>query len=322
MSSLDEVPCRATRENLEVSSLLYLDTVQGIPFYLTSDLHLDPNQKNIVSIATQYFADEIDRSKARILFLLGDLFDSRNGQDTSRLINQLIQNLSGLIDNIIFVPGNNDLRGRPNPFQSFNFSKDRVLSPVGAHPIVATIEGLRILAGNIFADFERFIPYLPFCTRDSLLAFYASKLDGKSLFDGNMGSFPAMTDALAQKLDPRIDVLATHYLSHPSSEKLRCHTLPPARRRVVARLAISTEWNPDADLERYKWFSRDLEKIRIWLNSNTFLLGANVLQHPRADLGHGLTCLHGHNHHGQRIQLEIGDRSFEILSHQPFRFGK
>jgi hypothetical protein len=279
-----------------------------------SDFHFSLDQ-GIDSIIQQLKKEK----KSEVLFFLWDVFETRNGEDSSSEINNLISEISEMFQHIIFTPGNHDLRWRVDPWESFSLPKNVYYPESTFDTKVCQIEWNKILVANLFYDMEFINSDLIGGNQDEIREFYKKTNDGKHFLYGDISLFKSMTEVCKKALDSQIDIVATHSLPHPSLTIFR---------------ARPNDWSIDSpgimtvtDMEDHKKhvFNKDFDIdrfIKYW-NLKSFFMGSNILEGKENDIKDGLVCLYGHNHRGWKSSLDIGDKKVHFVSApQPNFWGK
>src|SRR4051812_35551608 len=103
-------------------SLLRLVEIGKTTAMLGSDWHfLAPtiNQENSPARVADRVINDADQlsSGERHLYCVGDIYDAAvPGSNNGLYVQEVLDHLSRRFDAVFFVPGNHDLRGRPDPF--------------------------------------------------------------------------------------------------------------------------------------------------------------------------------------------------------------
>lgn len=267
----------------------------GFQFDIGSDWHLELNKYVPEEVAKRIEA----ASRSRVLFWLGDVFDTVDGQDSSREINDLMERLASKYSKVIFTPGNHDLRGRENPWSQFEFPKNVVYPNGPLEVIVQRIEGMNVLAANLFYDMEFLDPRIIGRTKEEVLTFYQTQTnDGRHLLQGDISLFPHMKRVLLENLRPEIDIVATHVCASPSLVAFRVAEKTGEIERLERELSIPFIFNPIEDEKEAGQESRKTtpEEFRDYWNLKSFIMGSNIVGDPKAIYQDGVTFLSGHNH--------------------------
>lgn len=254
-----------------------------------------------------------------VLFLLGDLFDAVNGQDRSKEVNEVLAACARMYDVVIYTPGNHCLRGRENPWESFDIPSNVIL-PTTIEPLKETINGQNLLVGNLFYDFKFVDPAILGFADEEIRAWYRQKTnDGMYLFKGDTTDFEHYTEAVARQLNSGIDVLVTHVLPSPSLVTFRFPELTQNLRDLASANALVFTANPEVDvLEASSIRGSTPESFRTYWNYKSFVMGSDVIGNSLADPKDGLVALYGHNHREEREHTKvIGGKRVHFYSHQP-----
>jgi hypothetical protein len=123
--------------------------VKGKGFDIASDWHLPIIEDVIPSVLRLIHK----RARGYTFICAGDVFDVRNGEDTSFYVSKLLNVLSKLYEVVLYVPGNHCLRSRANPWNSFTFA-DNVVMPIADEPKIINTPNNLILLGNVFYDLQ------------------------------------------------------------------------------------------------------------------------------------------------------------------------
>lgn len=295
-----------------------------LKFDLGSDHHFDLENDKPEEIA----AAIRDQRQRTTLMLPGDLFETTKGQDSSR---QIVEVLNGLVrgangyDQVIWVPGNHDLRSQDKPFDRNPKLSDRILSPQDAlTPTIIELQGVRILIANLMYD-NLVQPEIALTTREAVEDLYRRKTDGKYLLKGDMSLFPKMGEVVRDNLED-VDILVTHVPAHPFAGKIivgknneqaaitaRKHGLGiiPEQEAIEEWKTSIARWKkaggPTLDFEDY---------ARKYWNPKTVLLGTDVLTYNNFE--DGLLSIYGHTHRSVDFEKRTVDgKEVNFLSYQP-----
>ncbi|MCB0329273.1 MAG: metallophosphoesterase [Bdellovibrionales bacterium] len=293
-------------------SLVRTVNINGENFDIGSDWHF-PIELELAEAA----AKRISQAKGSdILFCGGDLNLTDKGQDSSHWVSSFLHEVSKSYAVVVFVPGNHDLRGRDNPFQSFELPPS-VVMPNQFTPQVINTESNRLLVGNVFYDLKFIDPAALDLTPEQLREFYKTVPDGKFLLNGDLSTFPEMTDIVARKLDESIDILVTHALPHPSLVTFRVTNKDDRHFALERELDIPFICDPEDDQVRAHKRGMTAEQFRTRWNLKSFFMGSDLLSHPDAQIKDGLHCVYGHNHRGDKKEITVRGRRVTLLTHQP-----
>jgi hypothetical protein len=260
---------------------------------------------------------------SRVLFCLGDLFDTPDGQDSTAPINETVSAFAKLYDQVVFTPGNHDLRGRNEPWDSFRFP-DNVVWPRTVDPVAVTIGSNRLLVANLFYDLGFIDPAVIGSSAQTIRKFYAKSNDGRHFLGGDTARFSAMTVETARALTPEVDILVTHALPHPSLVTFRIPEVTAETTRLQSELGIPFICDPADDQKMAEEYKRRGAKgevtpadVRAFWNNKSIVMGSNVLGHPRAGFRDGLTMMHGHHHRIDLKPRRIAGKTVDVVTHQP-----
>lgn len=286
--------------------------INGENFDVGSDWHLPLGEINTSSMLRA-----IKKSKGSdVFFCVGDLFTTSSGEDSSNNLSEFLSMAAEEYPLVVFIPGNHDLRGREDPFDSIAIPEG-VYMPKELDPLVLRTEANKILLGNIFYDLKFIDPAIVDTNEEKLKGFYPTLPDGQHLLNGDLSKFPKMSASVAKALDPTIDILVTHVLPHPSLVTFRVEELTPEIERMASEGTLKFICDPEGDRESAKRWDTTPAEFRNWWNEKSFFMGSNVLEHPEAQPKDGLTCVYGHNHrtNDDKIRLRNGN-TVRLLSYQ------
>lgn len=287
----------------------------GLDFDVGSDWHLPLDDTKTNDCVENVKVHQ----KSEYLFLLGDIFDTDQGQDSSNHINDLLAKLIRVYDLIFFVPGNHDLRGRDLPWSSFSFSSSVFMPSQFAPKVVELSRGKKILLGNIFYDLDFVDPALIGIDLEAARTFYEQETtDGRYLLGGNSASFLEMTQAVKNKLSTQIDIVATHAVPHPSLVTFRIEKTNPKLEALAQECGIPFIVDLEDDAAQAVRYKTTPELARRYWNYKSIVMGSNIFKDPETlSFKDGLVALYGHNHRpGDRVS-KLGERSVRFISHQP-----
>jgi UDP-2,3-diacylglucosamine pyrophosphatase LpxH len=291
-------------------TLIARHEIAGRPADVGSDWHIEGADK------LPSLVDHLRKHRtSEVLFLMGDLFDAQDGEDTSGPINELVQAIAPGYSHVIVTPGNHDLRGRVNPWDSFVLPEN-VHAPHDNARVI-DIHGTRILLADLFYDMQFIDPTTVGLTWQEVEEQYRASNDGKHLLGGQTASFERMRREAAALLQPDVQVLATHSLPHPSLVTFRVPELTPEVERQARESGLRFVCNPEEDAREAVRYDSTPEGYRRWWNIKSIFMGSNVLEDPTAHPRDGLWAVHGHHH---RIDLEprsVRGNRINIVTHQP-----
>ncbi len=295
-----------------------------------SDWHFDLDQLNVVN----GIVDNIRaRMESDILFLPGDLFDTPKGQDSSGAIREVLKGVAPHAENIVFTPGNHDLRGQENPWDDFQGLPSNIITPNLDEVKLVELGPKTLLAANLFYDMDFIDPEVIGMTAEQIEAEYAKSNDGQHFLNGETGLFKDMTKLAAQNLTPDINILATHALPHPSLVQFAVAEMTAD----IVRLADTTGLDFTCDTERDQTQAdrfRDMaakrgetgdallkytpQAFRDWWNAKSMYMGSNLLGHKDANPRDQITAVFGHHHRAENEPREfMNGKQFHPLTHQP-----
>lgn len=288
--------------------------IRGETFDIASDWHLPTSEVVIPPVLRG-----IEKTgQAGMFICAGDVFDARNGEDTSFYVSKLLNGLAKLYDLVLYVPGNHCLRSRANPWSSFTLA-DNVIMPVGDEPKIINTPENRILLGNVFYDLQFLDSSFLGISESDLRAFYASTTDGRYLLNGNLDDFRNMTASVASLLTSDITLLVSHALPHYAPLRFRTEIWTDAIKEQVKKLGI-LDCSDDEKLQgaAEHWGCSVSQALALW-NTKCFLMGSNILNHPEASPRDGLTAIYGHNHRASEMHIKARNgSSIKLVSHQPY----
>jgi hypothetical protein len=300
--------------------LIHTFSVNGDEIDVGSDWHYALTEPNVVE---RIVAHVKGAQRSKVLFCLGDLFDTPEGQDSTDALNRTVTAFAALYETVVFTPGNHDLRGRAKPWDTFRFPGN-VVWPRGLEPVATTIGKNRLLVANLFYDLCFIDPAVIGSSDATIRKFYARSNDGKHLLGGDTAGFLEMTEKAARALTPEVDVLVTHALPHPSLVTFRIEARSDETTRLSRELGIPFICDPADDERMAEEYRRrgargpvTTADVRSFWNNKSIVMGSNVLGHASARFRDGLTLAHGHHH---RIDLEprtIGGKTVRVVTHQP-----
>lgn len=266
--------------------------IKDVGFDIGSDMHCDFKEPK----ATVKLADCIIKDKVHdTLVLAGDIFNTPNGENSSPIIQDLLNRLSLKYKQIIFCPGNHDLRGRNCPWDDFQDLPTNIITPYEDKPIIQTIHGVQFLIANIFFDMDFIDPWVIWLTLWEITKYYA--LSGDRFFlSWDVSKFGKFTTSVARKLTPEIDVLVTHALPHPSLATIRVESITSEIEKMQNTTGLKFICREEFDREEAKKLGINPELYRQQRNIKSCLMGSNVLGHTSAHPREWLSIIYGHHH--------------------------
>lgn len=288
----------------------------NLTFNLGSDFHVIPRKNEV-----NRFIEEIKQLiNTETLFLLGDicLSSPKYGIDTSDSTNEILYRLSSLASQILFVPGNHDLRREiptNNPWKDFECPSN-VNMPHGENPLTVSIQNTRILLANIGYEFDFVDPAIIGFTKKEVLDFYASHNDGKYLLQGkdSVDLFKKMAQKTREAIKPDIDIVATHPLPHPSLSIFKMPTMNKKIQQMRAAQGLTFIYDPEGNMAEALFRGTTIEQgIHNW-NMHSTYLGSDIVN--GTPFKSGITYAFGHNHRSTDLTKTIGGREVRLLSHQ------
>jgi hypothetical protein len=296
-------------------------TIHGHAVDVGSDWHYKLTEPDVVGRMVEH----VKRAKqSSVFYCLGDLFDTPDGQDSTEAINRAVSGFAELYDQVIFTPGNHDLRGRENPWQSFRFPKNVLWPHDPVEPVVATVGPSKVLVANLFYDLRFIDAGVIGSTDESIRKFYAKSNDGRHFLGGDTSRFLTMTENAARALTPDIDVLVTHSLPHPSLVTFRIGEVTAETTRLQDELGIPFICDPADDERQAEEYRRRGAKgevttagVRVFWNHKSIVMGSNLIGHPKANFRDGLTAVYGHHHRIDLKPRKIASKTVQMVTHQP-----
>ena len=301
-------------------SLIKTFSIDDFSFDVGSDWHI--SSANIEKVITNI----ISNKKSNLLFCVGDLVDSDDGQDVSGLVIEILNRLSLFYRSVIFMPGNHCLRGRKDPWNSFlkpNTRNNVFTNCNETDPYVFNLNDLDkifpnklVMLANIFYDMEFIDPtIIGFTERDVKKFYCAENKDYKYLVGGTIELFKNMSTTVRKDLNDKIDILVTHALPHPSLVTFR---VPEIANDILAaqnKLNIPFICNiADDEIQAKRNGAPNAESYRNYWNMKSFVMGSDVLSN--SSFKDGLVCIHGHNHRSTDHTTEINNKQVRFISHQ------
>lgn len=293
------------------NSLIKKFEIDGKVVDIGSDWHLEG--EDIVNRALARIAS---KRQSEVLFCMGDLFDAQNGEDTSESINRLLTGLAETYDNIIYTPGNHDLRGRIKPWESFTLPPN-VHYPKGEEPLIFTLGDKKVLIADLFYDMNFIDPAIVGLGWEKVISQYRSSNDGKYFLEGKTEPFAQMTERAAQLLQADIDILATHSLPHPSLVTFRVQKITDDIVKMAEDSGLQFISNPAEDKEGATRWDFTPEDFRTWWNTKSIFMGSDLVGHPNANPKNGLWVVHGHHHRNDLNPRTVKGKTVNIATHQP-----
>lgn len=283
--------------------------INGENFDIASDWHFPLDEEGLCIKA---LAALKARKKSEVFICSGDIFDSGNGEDTSAWCSRFINALAEIYPAVLYVPGNHDLRGRENPWKSFDLSAN-VLMPEAKHPKVYKSGKNKILLGNLFYDLNFLAAGKVGLETQLLEDFYSATTDGKHLFSGNRSEFVKYTNILAEALSDEVSILVTHVLPHPCLVEFKTGEISDHVKAIQEELGITFTVYNDQDRINAEGKGMSLNEFINYWNCKSAFMGSNILEHPSASPRNNLACIYGHNHRGSESYY----KKYRLLTHQP-----
>lgn len=285
-------------------------------FNLGSDFHILPIKTEI-----NRFIEEITHFiNTETLFLLGDvcLSSPKYGIDTSDAINEILYRLSYLFEQVLYVPGNHDLRREKptdDPWKDFEY-RSNVKMPYGENPLIITVDNTRVALANIGYDLEFIDPAIMSATKEDLLAFYSRHNDGKYLLHGkdSIPIFKKMSENARKAVMSDIDIVATHALPHPSLVRFRMPEQCDKIQQLGAALGLNFVYDPKGNMAEAALRGITLEQAIIHWNLHSIMMGSNIVNETA--FSENVTFLYGHNHRSTDHIAWIDGKLVRFLSHQ------
>ena len=311
LSLKDRSATHSINADVEISTSV---RIKGEVFDIASDWHLPISEEVIPSVLRL-----IQKTVRGDTFICaGDVFDARNGEDTSFYVSKLLNGLSKLYDLVLYVPGNHCLRSRANPWNSFTLA-DNVVMPIADQPKIINTPNNRILLGNVFYDLGFLDSSFLQITESDLRAFYASTTDGRYLMNGELDVFRDITQSVASMLTDDITLLVSHTLPHYAPVRFRTQNWSEETREGAKKYGILGCSDGDNVRSIADHWGCSVPQALEWWNTKCFLMGSNLLNHPRAKPGEGLTAIYGHNHRTSEMDIKANNgSSIRLISHQPY----
>lgn len=295
------------------NSLIAQADLHGKTIDVGSDWHLDLQQTDIVGRAVNHIKNN---RKSEVLFCMGDLFNTPNGENSSGAIREFLEGISGSYDHVIFTPGNHDLRGRENPWTDFENLSGNIVVPHPENVVIWEQGGIRVLVGNVFYDMEFIDPESVGISHEEVKQQYAASNDGKHFLHGETHLFKEMTQHAANCLQPDIDAIATHALPHPSLVTFRVDQVDDEIKRVATATGLDFICNPKEDREQATRWNSTPAEFRKWWNIKSIFMGSNVIGHASAQPRDGLLAIHGHHHRNDLRLRNCNGKTFRPITHQ------
>jgi hypothetical protein len=287
--------------------------IDGKPIDVGSDWHFDLHEPGIVGRIIGHIAG---RKQSEALFLMGDIFQVKAGDDSAEPLKELVEGLAERYDHIIFTPGNHDLRNRKNPWAAFADLPKNVTAPPPETPVMWERNGTKVLVANLFYDMHFIDPQAVGLSENEVLEQYAASNDGKYFLSGDLSSFPGMTEQAARMLTPDIHATATHALPHPSLITFRTSEITPRIRALAEQSGLDFIHDPDGDGRLAERWNTTPRNARTYWNIKSILMGSNLPEHPDANPRDGLAVIHGHNHRNDTRSRVIRGKSVHPVTHQ------
>ena len=281
---------------MKILSTVSLGNNKKIETDLVSDTHFSPDQS--ISSIIDLFKEQ---KKSETLLFPGDVFQNNLGMNLHSQIKELLYELSIHYKNILFVPGNHDLRGEigENKFEIFQYSDlpENVFSPSDyATPLEVTISGVNILLANLLFSGLFPVSELGITEEEELMA-YKNIPDGKFLLEGDISFFNEMKEATKKSLHKDIDVLMTHVVTHPSLVKVidPSQSINPLCQKIQQEEVIKKYNNYNLYLSQNKRDHISLEKF-IWrYNIKARRMGLDLFTEDFSGYNN-LQVVYGHTH--------------------------
>lgn len=296
-------------------------SLNGLKIDVGSDWHLPPSNADLLAGFKERIVSEKGSS---ILFCVGDIIETSDGLDSSRLIVKLLNELATVYRGVIFVPGNHDLRGRQEPWNDFQDNLSPNVFTTGAfdprlldlHDIDPDFPSTKVLLTNFFYDMKFLDPAILDLTPEAVLRYYQDETnDGKHFLNGKVEMFVEMAEIARAWIKPEIDILVSHALPHPSLVTFRVGEKTEEHVRREAELGIPFICDPEYDAKQGARWNDTAEGYRKFWNFKSFFMGSDVLS--ETNFKDGLVCVYGHNHRSNDKPMKLNGKTVNFVSHQP-----